>query len=222
MARVPGVRRSKRTTRLLCAAIVAFTACTCAQARAVIFSDLDPAPNLYSPAIGQTVSSNTSQAAAFTPSANYNVGQIDIALSHDTGGSFATVSLESDIAGHPGTVLGSWNISTLPTMGTCCTLQMINPTTPLQVSAGDQYWLVVSGGTGTWDVWNFTNDTTSGTLAQGSGGDWTVSEGRLGAFEILDGDPSPTPEPGGGSFLLIGAGMLGMMGLARHRYHRAK
>ena len=57
----------------------------------------------------------------------------------------------------PGKALKTWNVSGLPRFGTCCTLVVRSDSSGIRVSAGQQYWVVLSTNNhelDTVDAWN--------------------------------------------------------------------
>jgi hypothetical protein len=168
-------------------------------------------------------------AAAFTPSENYSVTQIDVAITFV--GGFApppgfvaplTLTLNEDSGGIPGAVMETWNTlesAPIPTTfgGPAAPLTSDVVTVhsvEVPLLAGVQYWIAAST--------PFTGDPlfwwTNAPAGNGAtGGIEYISQVCCGpalsfyhsdtdlAFEVL-GDP--TPEPGG--FCLLGVGLLGL------------
>lgn len=97
-------------------------------------------------------------AAAFTPAADHTVTRIEVAVGYSQGTTNGVVvSLNSDNNGVPGRVLKTWNASGLPRFGTCCALVVKSDSTGIPVSAGKQYWVVLSTNRreqDTVDAWN--------------------------------------------------------------------
>jgi hypothetical protein len=82
---------------------------------------------------------------AFTPTANATVERIQVSAGRQSSGTHGfEVNLYSDASGIPGTVLGTVHVSNLPTYGQCCQLATANFSTGIPVTAGTQYWVVVS------------------------------------------------------------------------------
>ncbi|HEY1615423.1 MAG TPA: choice-of-anchor R domain-containing protein [Rhizomicrobium sp.] len=84
------------------------------------------------------------QAAAFTLAADQTATKVDIATSHVRGTEGVVVSLYSDTAGLPGTSVQAWNVSSLPTSGICCTVEIATDRGGIPLTGGTQYWIVVS------------------------------------------------------------------------------
>jgi hypothetical protein len=97
-------------------------------------------------------------AAAFTPTADHTVTTIEVAVGFSQGATNGVViSLNSDKNGLPGSALKTWNASGLPIFGTCCTLVVKSDSSGIPVSAGKQYWVVLSTNSrelDTVDAWN--------------------------------------------------------------------
>jgi len=84
-------------------------------------------------------------AAAFTPAADHTVTRIEVAVGYSQGTINGVVlSLFSDNNGVPGNALKTWNASNLPMFGTCCALVVKSDSAGIPVSAGKQYWVVLS------------------------------------------------------------------------------
>jgi hypothetical protein len=110
-------------------------------------------------------------AATFTPGANHTVTRIEVAVGYSQQGTNGVVlSLNDDNNGVPGKALKTWNASGLPRFGTCCTLVVKSDTAGIPVSAGKQYWVVLSTNShelDTVDAWNVidTDQVDSATVA---------------------------------------------------------
>jgi hypothetical protein len=84
-------------------------------------------------------------AEAFTPAADATVTKIETSAGRQSSGSSGfEISLYSDAAGVPGTVLATTHVSNLPQYGQCCDVSTANFPTGAPVTAGTQYWVVVS------------------------------------------------------------------------------
>ncbi|MGO9649578.1 MAG: hypothetical protein ACLPOO_16165 [Terriglobales bacterium] len=86
-------------------------------------------------------------AAGFTPSTSLNVKGIQVAVGYNPFGETFTdviVTLNADSGGVPGAVLESWTVQIGSIdFGSCCTLET-ERSTSIPVTAGTQYWVVVS------------------------------------------------------------------------------
>jgi len=129
-------------------------------------------------------------AAAFTPSANHTVTQIDVGAGFSQGTTNGIVlSLNLDNKGKPGKALKTWNISGLPRFGVCCGLTT-GTASGIPITGGKQYWVVLktnSSELDTVDGWNFddTDQVNNATIASFTGTKWTVFQSTQGvAFAV--------------------------------------
>jgi hypothetical protein len=84
-------------------------------------------------------------AEAFTPAANATVTKIETSAGRQGSGSSGfEISLYSDAGGIPGSVLQTSHVANLPQYGECCDVSTANFATGVPVTAGTQYWVVVS------------------------------------------------------------------------------
>jgi hypothetical protein len=83
-------------------------------------------------------------AVAFTPSDNHLVTRVEAAISHFTGTNELVLSLNNDASGLPGTAIRTWNMTDLPAFGSCCVVATKEDAAGIPVTAGTQYWIVVS------------------------------------------------------------------------------
>ncbi len=194
-----------------------------------LYSNFGPTGDVYNCCSGWTISGTgtvgTSFTAAneFSPSMSGSVSEIDVAVGYVTGVNSFYVALDQDNGGQPGTQLGYWgNLSSSTTFGQCCGIVSITGITGINLTAGDNYWLVLGPmniNDTSWEAWNLNNQGAMGTdLYSTDGGDSWNSNGTqtLGAFQIVGGTGSgTTPEPS--SLLLMGSGLLGGLGLLRRK-----
>ncbi len=114
---------------------------------------------------GLTISGPTSflgeaywDAIPFTPTANTTVRQIEVSVGWGfNGANGVTASLNADSNGLPGTALATANLTNLAGYGDCCQLAIARGAA-VPVTAGTQYWVVVSTSnttTATYDGWAF-------------------------------------------------------------------
>lgn len=82
-------------------------------------------------------------ATAFTPKSNYVATRVEIAAIHYMGANEAVVSIYDDAKGVPGKALHSWTLTNLPG-GICCTVVGGSDKRGIPLSAGKQYWIVLS------------------------------------------------------------------------------
>jgi hypothetical protein len=157
-------------------------------------------------------------AMAFTPTGNFDLTQIDVALSLARGTDSVILSLNSDAGNAPGTVIQSWTLSNLPTFGSEYTPEtVLGAGEPL--SAGQQYWLVAApGASDSWAGWNQNSTSDIGTVpdSRDQGLTWNaVDRQPRGAFDVLGTSHVPTPTPEPGTLLLFTTWAMGV--LARRR-----
>lgn len=128
---------------------------------------------------------------SFTPSANHTVTRIEVAVGYSQQGTNGVViSLNQDNGGVPGTALKTWNATGLPTFGTCCVVVVKTDKTGIPVSAGQQYWIVLSTNakeTNTVDGWNVSDadQVDQANMASYSNNTWHVFQTAPGlAFAV--------------------------------------
>ncbi|HEY5048523.1 MAG TPA: choice-of-anchor R domain-containing protein [Rhizomicrobium sp.] len=155
----------------------------------VIFSNIgfDYPNGLYFCCYGGTVSGPSSQlgsesweAAAFTPTATGKVTELEIGVGYVSGTNSVNVGLYSDASGVPGTALASADVTGLGTFGSCCMTAILKKR--VAVTAGTQYWVVLSTdstNTNVWAAWNFnsTDQIDPVTEAYNSGTGWASYSG---------------------------------------------
>jgi hypothetical protein len=101
------------------------------------------------------------EAAAFTPTADHTVAKIEVAVGFVEGTNGVVLTINKDASGVPGTVIKSFQLSGLPTFGSCCTIEKVSLSAGIPVKANTQYWIVLKTNakeSNTWAAWNV-NDT---------------------------------------------------------------
>lgn len=146
-----------------------------------------------------------SNANLFTSGESGNVAQIDIAVGYVSGSNSFNVSLWTNNSGTPGTQLAAWNNLTSSTQyGECCGLVTISGISGVSLTAGQQYFLVLSPSSlnsSTSEEWNLNNQLAAGldVFSLDGGLTWN-SRGQmtLGAFDVIGSDAGGhegTPPP---------------------------
>jgi hypothetical protein len=199
----------------------------------VIFSNLG-AGNSYNSTLGGFAVINvggTTQSLAqlFTSAANYNVTGIDIGLVYQYGTNSDVVSLWTDVAGAPGTQLGSWTASGFPSSVTLTTPtdtmsggQVIS-VTGVALSAGQSYFLVAglpANGTNLTWFWQ-TTAPSANSYADTSGSGWKSGSGPDGAYAVFGNAVTSVPEPSTWAMMLLGFAGVGYAGRRKAKKNRA-
>jgi hypothetical protein len=84
-------------------------------------------------------------AVAFTPTANGTVTRIETSAGRQGGGTAGfELGLWDDANGVPGKPIKSFHVAKLPAYGQCCAVSAANDKAGIPVTAGTQYWVVVS------------------------------------------------------------------------------
>lgn len=165
-----------------------------------LFSDLGPAGSLYQCCAGLPITGNQTpggtsytQANLFTSLASGSVSQIDLAVGYVSGTNAFFASVFTDNNGLPGTQLYRIdNLSSSQRFGQCCGLVTITGITGLDLTAGQQYFVVLGPETltsTTSEQWNLNNQGVNGLeLYSTNGGQSWISNGTgnpLGAFDVI-------------------------------------
>lgn len=163
----------------------------------VIYSDLGTGTNVYLPNIGWSVTGpkvaggKVDSATPFTPTRNFNLALIKVAVLSAAGTNGVTLSLNRDNSGTPGTAIKTWNLVNLPAFPSCCRLDLARLKKTVKVKKGVQYWLVASTGKTTQDAsdsWNMNSRSIFGTVGQRfNNGAWQITKNSalLPAFSVL-------------------------------------
>lgn len=119
----------------------------CLSQASTVFSNFDSAGAFGS--VGFTVSGINSSlvtqiavAAQFTPSASGTLASITLPLGYAEGTNSFTVQLCSNNAGVPGTVLETWNLTSLPFFWDQTTVTQLADTASVSLSSTSSYWVV--------------------------------------------------------------------------------
>jgi len=194
-----------------------------------VYTNLGP-NNSFNSSSDWTVSGLSSQvgffaeAENFTPTSNFVLTQIDLPLFAFTQGSADNISLAVSANGVPGAALESWSGVQLPGLTPNTVVQLLASGSPITLSAGQQYWVVVQPAAATtWTGWfwnstgdiNGTNGVSFACTACGPGFGIPETTVQRAAFDVQGTPVSPVPEPG--SFVLLCSGVLGLVGLRRLR-----
>ena len=189
---------------------------------ATIYSDLG-AGNSYSSSIWIVQGSGIfpglyEDADPFTPLFSGALTQIDVPLECQGPSCSVTISLDSDSAGLPGGILASWTLSGLPVSGT---LETVTASSPVSLSAGTQYWIVLSPPFSSSGAGWFTNDIGVSGMYQNTGSGWAALSGSFtitaGAFDVQG-----VPEPSSIRLFAGGMGILALLKAARRISHTSR
>jgi hypothetical protein len=172
-------------------------------------------------AIGKVGANNFTTASEFTATSSGNLSSITIALSRigSAGSGDVTVKLETDSgSGGPGSVIESFSVpvSSLGAFGGNNSPVVLNSVLDPALTAGTDYWLVVSAPSPDSIDWNFNPIGDIGDHATSvNGGAFFLGSGTHGAFRLDSGLAAAVPEPA--TLALVGLGALGLVGYRRLR-----
>jgi len=108
------------------------------------------------------------EAMPFTPKANATVTKIEVSAGRQGGGTAGfELGLYSDDNGVPGNLIAGAHVSKLPMYGQCCAVASVSDPAGIAVSAGTQYWVVVSTNAQDTDIyaWAFNSTNMTASLA---------------------------------------------------------
>jgi hypothetical protein len=83
-------------------------------------------------------------AVAFTPTADHVITMVDVAVNLLDGADHLILSLNNDANGLPGASIKNWSLRSLPAAGSCCSVGAGKDRAGIPVTAGTQYWIVLS------------------------------------------------------------------------------
>jgi hypothetical protein len=136
-------------------------------------------------------------AAPVTPTSDFTLTQVQLALNYLSGTNGAVVQLVNSVNGAPGsTVLETWTVSSLPYLGPPPAVITLNSTGTVILHALTQYWLVAAGSAAdTLDVWWVNNLNLSGGMTSIGGAAWTsLGPGdTLPAFALMGTQSASAP-----------------------------
>ena len=199
------------------------------QAGTTLFTDLGPPGNVYNCCTGWTVSgTGSTDGTSFTAANLFTLGgsgleaisEIDLAVGNVAGVDTFYASIWTDNAGLPGTqVAGAYwgGLNATVVFGNCCGLVNITGISGVDLTGGQQYFLILgpmSTSDNSWNAWNFNNQNVNGLdlYSTDGGATWTSNGTQtLGAFDVIGG--AATPEPG--TLVLLGGGLIGIAALRR-------
>ena len=180
----------------------------CANAGTILFSNLVEPGDQYGPdavGLGHTPAfpdpgDYLSYAVPFIPSSTAFLTSFVAPLGVATGTNQLEAFLYSDASDAPGSILESFTLTSLPTSGFPFPLLTVNSVLDPMVTAGQRYWIAVTGGPATFGLWslnlfqgNAADGGASMTIVNGISGPWVVGSGeRTGALEVLG---TVVPEP---------------------------
>ena len=133
--------------------------------------------------VGSIVGAKQSIAIPFTPSADTNLREVDVGIGWVTGANHVTLSLAADSNGMPGDSIKRAQEEDFPVFGTCCEVKS-QPSKPIALMGGVQYWIVARVTADTWSAWNLNNIGAEGTFAYNPGGGWVVTSGTQTAIAV--------------------------------------
>jgi hypothetical protein len=179
--------------------------------------------------VSGTQGTGTSFTAAneFTALATGSVSQIDIGIGwvlHPSDQFYAAVYTVG-MNGTPDQLLfRDDNLTSSQQFGGCCGIVTISGISGLNLTAGQQYFVVLGPedfNENGWLAWNFNNTGATGTdlYSTDNGQTWNSNgQQTIGAFDILGGAQQTVPEPS--SLLLLGTGLVGAFTSMRKKLMR--
>lgn len=157
----------------------------------------------YFPTVGWNLNSGQMLGKTFTIGTSYNFTEIDIALRMDGETDQMTVSLRSDSAGQPSSVLESFVVTNGFGAGTSGVYALQSLTNPLM--AAGTYHVTIEPIADAAGKWMLNNGGGQGAMvvSNDGGGSWTAFTDTNGAITVQG---TPVPEPA--TFAVLGLGGL--------------
>lgn len=215
-----GLSVAEVAVSLAISALVVLVALSTPASADIVFSNFGPG-NSYDVSSGWVAAGPTAEfdassewAFAFTPSGNFTLTQIDVAISNSEAPISVTLSLDHASGGLPGATIESWTITDLPIFGVPpIVVQTVTPVSPVSLVSGTEYWLAASAAGDTIDAWNFALAGPNAPAALNTGSGWalqTLTPPEFsGAFDV---EGSVVPEPSTWAMMLLGFAGLGFVG----------
>jgi hypothetical protein len=164
---------------------------------------------------GLSGSNSLAPAALFVSLGDFDVTQVDVSLSYTEGTNSAVISLFTDVADAPGTLLGSWDVSGQPFNPLPVTT--VSGINGLMLSKGASYFLEISpGGESTEDSWTYNGLGLTGELYDPPFGGFGLT---LPAFDVLGTPLESVPEPA--SLVICGMALVALVTVRRAHGKRA-
>lgn len=200
---------------LSCAFIVSASV---ARADPIIFSNLGPG-DTYDDRAAWTVGGPFSAAddavaigQSFAPAADVTFDAVEVALTWITGTNAATISLMSDLGGHPGTVLESFQFADLPQIGTTNTELALGDSSHHPVlHGGSQYWIVATADGDAFMGWAWNNTAQFGRSIRINDQPWRADPSFASAAFRVRGSQLQTVVPEPTPLLLAGPALIGFI-----------
>jgi hypothetical protein len=189
-----------------------------------VFSNFGPGDS-YDVSSGWVVGGATSEqgfsqwAFAFTPSGNFTLAQIEVAISNSASPISVMLSLDHASAGLPGGTIESWTLTDLPVFGVPpLVVQTVTPVSRVSLISGNEYWLVASADGDTIDAWNLALPGPNTPAALNTGSGWALRPlGPLEFSGVFAVEGSAVPEPSTWASMLMGFAALGFVGYRQTR-----
>jgi hypothetical protein len=176
-----------------------------------IYNNLGPNNSYNSTAygfVGTSMGNNYEWAEEFIPSASGSLSGLNLGMIYDFGNNIVTLSLLSNANGALGNTL--WSQTFTNQLGSPGSMFSVSNLNGPMLNTGSSYWLVAGTDSTSAQAWfaGFSGNPAS----MGVNGSWTynVPNSPL-AMEVMANNVTPTPIPA--SFVLMGSGLLGLVGL---------